>query len=484
MIRQKQKSIEKIILIAFMLLPTLIISLNLDNDFWFLLNHGNYIVNNGFPIIEPFTIHSNFNFTIQQWLVDVIFYFIYTNFGKFGVIAVVYITALIIVYLIYKLCMLLSDNRFYLSVLITTYIYLLLCVWFMVSRPQIFTYTLLLVEFLFLEKYAQKKKWQYLIPLPFVSLALINCHSSMWWLSFAFILPYIIETIPINKFSLNVEPLNKAPIYIVAGLMIIMGFINPYGYKSVLYIFTSFGDDAINSSILEMSVPDVKWIDGMIFFITILFVVFVYVLNKDGKTKLRYILLTLGTLLLSLMAIKSIPYFLFGTVIPISYNLKNIGDKLVFKGDFKKTFGVTGIFVCLIYAVASFALVRDYDGTKDYPNTKDAVAYLAENTDAKDVVLYTSFFDGGYAEHNNFRVYIDARAEVFLKANNKQKDVFEEYISLQKGYIHYKEFLSRYNFTHILVDETDILNTYLSKDDNYSVFYEDEKSKIFIPINS
>ena len=184
------------------------------------------------------------------------------------------------------------------------------------------------------------------------------------------------------------------------------------------------------------------------------------------------------------MAIKSIPYFLFGTVIPISYNLKNIGDKLVFKGDFKKTFGVTGIFVCLIYVVASFALVRDYDGTKDYPNTKDAVAYLAENTDAKDVVLYTSFFDGGYAEHNNFRVYIDARAEVFLKANNKQKDVFEEYISLQKGYIHYKEFLSRYNFTHILVDETDILNTYLSKDDNYSVFYEDEKSKIFIPINS
>ena len=45
------------------------------NDIWFLLNHGKYVLNNGFPSIEPFTIHQNFSFVMQQWLSPL--YFIY-----------------------------------------------------------------------------------------------------------------------------------------------------------------------------------------------------------------------------------------------------------------------------------------------------------------------------------------------------------------------------------------------------------------------
>ena len=484
MIRQRYKSFEKILLIAFMLLPTLTVSLNLDNDFWFLLNHGEYILNNGFPTVEPFTIHSGFDFIIQQWLFDVIVCFLFTNFGKSGVLILIYTAALLIAFLIYKLCMLLSDGKFYLSVLLTTYSYLLICMWFMVSRPQIFTYVLLLLEVLCLETYVRNKKWRYLIPLPIVSLALINCHSSMWWLLFAFMLPYIIETVQIKWFSLNLSPLNKIPIYITTFLMILMGFVNPYGYKSILYIFTSFGNKVINSSILEMGVPDVKTLNGAIFFITLIFVVFCYALNRRGITALRYVLLALGTVLLALMSIKSIPYFLFGTFIPLSYSLKNLGDKLAFNNNSKKLISKTSVFIALIYITSIFAIFSDYDGSKDFPETKDAVEYLSETSNKEKVVLYSSFFDGGYAEYNGFKTYIDARAEVFLKSNNKQSDVFTEYISLQNGSIHYKEFLNTYNFTHILVSETDVLNEYLSEDKDYTVFYEDDKSKIFIPINS
>ena len=53
------------------------LALTLDNDFWFLTNTGKYIINNGFPTIEPFTIHKNFDFIVQQWLTDVIFYYIH-----------------------------------------------------------------------------------------------------------------------------------------------------------------------------------------------------------------------------------------------------------------------------------------------------------------------------------------------------------------------------------------------------------------------
>ena len=54
------------------------------NDIWFLLNHGRYILNNGFPTIEPFTIHQNFSFVMQQWLSAVIFYLSYSVLGKYG----------------------------------------------------------------------------------------------------------------------------------------------------------------------------------------------------------------------------------------------------------------------------------------------------------------------------------------------------------------------------------------------------------------
>lgn len=484
MIWQKHKSFEKIILFTFMLLPTLAISLNLDNDFWFLLNHGKYILENGFPIVEPFTIHNDFSFIIQQWLFDVIVCFLYTYFGKVGVMALIYITALFVVYFIYKLCMLMSNNSFYLSVLLTTYSYLLLCMWFMVSRPQIITYMLLLIELLSLETYIRNEKWYYLVPLPLVSLALINCHASMWWLSFAFLLPYVIETVRIKWFGLNPISLKKMPIYVTTGLMLIMGLVNPYGYKAISYIFTSFGNDDINYSILEMAVPDVKTLNGAIYYITIAFIVSCYLLNRKGQIKLRYILLALGTCLLSLMSIKSIPYLLIGAFIPLSYNLKNIGDKLVFKENSKHIVSLISVFIVLIYLASFFVIVRDYDASKDFPETKDAIEYLKENTNEKSVCLYTGFFDGGYAEYKGFKTYIDARAEVFLESNNKQKDVFSEYISLQNGSIHYQEFLSTYSFTHILVTKTDVLNVYLSSDDDYTIFYEDDKSKIFMHRNS
>ena len=50
-----------------------------DNDFWFLINTGRYILNHGFPVIEPFTIHQGLSFVVQQWLTDVIFFFIYDS---------------------------------------------------------------------------------------------------------------------------------------------------------------------------------------------------------------------------------------------------------------------------------------------------------------------------------------------------------------------------------------------------------------------
>ena len=95
-----------VVVLATMFIPFLFIFLmpfKLDNDFWFLINTGKYIINNGIPHIEPFTIHSNLSFVAQQWLTDIIFYLIYNKFNIYGMYIFILISNIIVVFLLYKL---------------------------------------------------------------------------------------------------------------------------------------------------------------------------------------------------------------------------------------------------------------------------------------------------------------------------------------------------------------------------------------------
>ena len=55
----KAKQKKMFFLMAMLLvLPILFIPATLDNDVWFILNHGRYIMEHGFTNIEPFTVHE------------------------------------------------------------------------------------------------------------------------------------------------------------------------------------------------------------------------------------------------------------------------------------------------------------------------------------------------------------------------------------------------------------------------------------------
>ena len=68
---------SKYICYLYFFVPLFVCSLSKvdrENDIWFLLKHGEYILKHGFPHIEPFSMHQNFSFVMQQWLSSVIFY--------------------------------------------------------------------------------------------------------------------------------------------------------------------------------------------------------------------------------------------------------------------------------------------------------------------------------------------------------------------------------------------------------------------------
>jgi len=320
----------KVLVILIFSIIILFISLykfTIDNDFWFLINTGKYILNNGIPMIEPFTIHINLEFMAQQWLTDIIFYLIYNKFGVYGIFCFMTLMNILIVTLIYKIALLVSDNSIKISIMSTIIVYLLLCISFITTRPQIFDITLLLIEIYLLELYIKRNKKIYLIGLPIISILMINLHSSLWLMIFVFLLPYYVEGI---KF-LSKDKYKLKPIILTTIIMILVGFINPYGLEALKYFFNSYGVDTINKLVVEMQPPskDIQ----IIMFIYIFVILLYYYLNKENK-KLRYLLLVLGTGYLGLSHHKGLMFFLICSILPFCYNLKNIFKEKIIKKYF------------------------------------------------------------------------------------------------------------------------------------------------------
>ena len=124
---------------------SVIVSTNYDNDIWFLLNQGRYIFVHGFPHVDPFTIHENLSLVVQQWLSATIFYGAFRLFGEIGLSLLMIGVNLLILYFLYKIALVISENRKKLALFFTILVDVLLLMNFIQTRPQIFTYLILLM---------------------------------------------------------------------------------------------------------------------------------------------------------------------------------------------------------------------------------------------------------------------------------------------------------------------------------------------------
>lgn len=442
-------------------------SFKIDNDFWFLINTGKYILNNGYPLTEPFTIHANLEFIVQQWLTDIIFYLIYNKFGIYGMFVFMTIINCIIITLIYKISLLITNNKVKISLIITTITFMLLNYCFIITRPQIFDIILLLIELYILELYTKNNNKKILLILPLISLLMINLHSSLWLMIFVFLIPYFIERI-IHKQKIK-------PFLIISLLMLIFGLINPYGIKSIIYLFNSYGIEYINDTVGEMLPLNIQ--KNLIIYIYIFIVLLSFYYNKKNN-KIRYILLTLGTCYLAISHYKGLLFFLIVSIISLSYNFKNIGKE----SNQEKYYSIKSINIFIIIMFVIYVII--FIGLLYIKNIKEKeitylynIANYLDNNAEKDNIIYTGYNDGAYLEYRGYKCYLDPRAEVFLKSNNKKEDIFKEYYLLQEGKINYKNFLDKYNFDYLIVNDRDTLFYYINPAEYEIVYTETTKSQ-------
>ena len=444
-----------------------------DNDFWFTINQGRYVLENGFPTTVINTIHEGMSFLYQSSGSGILFYLFYHYLGNYGAMILTLITLELIVYFYYKLCMTVSNNNNYRSIMITT-VLMLIFLLYTFPRPHMFTVLNLVVILYCLEKYIKENNKKYLIPIPFMYLLQVNMHGIYYVPMLIFITPYLLNSFKYKFKFLNQGMItyDKKPLFITYLISMFVGLLNPYTYKIYPYGFSSYGDITMKENINELAPITFNTFFGKICIVTIIVTFIIYIVNSKKKIPLRYYLLLLGTTVLALDAYKSFYIFTACSFFPIAYISKTEnGTKLS-----KRLVIITSTILVILAGV----FIGTTKITK--PKQTDVANFLVDYNKLDSPKLYTTFEDGSYFEYKGFDCYVDPRAEVFLKKNNKKADILKEYFDYKKGLISPNVLLTKYDFDYLIVrKEADPFYEYFNdnKDDSYKMIYDDKNYQIW-----
>lgn len=450
------------------------INIGKESDIWFLLSYGKKIITSGFPKYDFLSMHENFSFVMQQWLSAIIFAVIYNIGGNLGIS--IFITSLftVIIYLFYKLCSCVSDNKYYLSLFLTLLFSLIMLPIFITSRPQVISFVIYLLYFNLLERYVKTNKTKYLIPLPILSLLEINLHGSLFFILPCFIFPYIVEGI-LKEFSCFTKDKYKVgPLLITFILVLLTGFINPYGTDMLTYTYKALNNPYLKYFVTEVKPPSIKETSGLIVYLTIFAILICYYFSKR-KIKIRYFLLYLGTTILTICSIRNYCYLLIAGLFPLADYYKDRAR------SYKKV-NLTKIDKLMVIIVTCFYLIIICNIVVIKPDKhplEKVVNYLDSHT-TKDVLLYNDFNEGSYLEFNGYKTYIDPRPEMFLKSINRQEDILKEYYNLQTGNLKIKDFLAKYKFTYLVLSDSDVMFYKEEELIDYKLVYSEKNYKIYI----
>ena len=525
----------------------------MDNDIWFILNCGRYVIENGIPYEEFASMHKGLHYVMEQWLTAVIFWKVYESFAANGILTLTWILGIVIICFYFRLCFIVSEGNTQISIAMTALVGIIVSIFFIVTRPQVISTLIMLLELIILERTFRDRLKRRLIILPILSILCVNLHSALWPMMVILILPFLIEVL-LSRMNLknSDSKINVSVIFLTIVGIILAGFINPYGWESMIFLFTSY-DSSIHGHILEIAAPSADTLLGKSFIILAIILVVIY---TKKTMPIRYSLLTFGLMFLAFMSIRSIFLFLIIATFPVAYAYKDWKSSLtsaasilskptailpffiifaiiIYKIYIEKGINLNFIplpdkifsilmflsLICFIFAyrfngklfssnlqilcikpfvalitlqLIAFGLIHSINQDEPVEPLKPAVDFLLNQDKSENIRLWTGFYEGGYVGFRGLRYYVDARPEVFAKSNNHKADIIKEYFDLRYGKIYYKDFFKRYDFTHILVTEDDMLLYWiLEQDEDYELIFEDEfkrrgnkeHCRIFKPIN-
>ena len=163
----------------------------LQNDTFYTIKIGEYILENGVTMEEPFSWHDNLEYTFPHWAYDVMIYQIYNLGGMAGIYISTMVFSALLGIAIYFVNVKLAKNRT--VSFIITIVTMFTLKNFICARAQLVTFILFILTIYFIEKFLETRKLRHAIALIIIPLLIANLHLATFYFYFILFLPYIAE---------------------------------------------------------------------------------------------------------------------------------------------------------------------------------------------------------------------------------------------------------------------------------------------------
>ena len=485
---------KKLYIVFSMLLIVIIlmtVTKEMQNDTFFTIATGEHILQEGYDNVDHLTWHENLGFYKLRWAFDVAIAFIYNTFGFVGIYAFVVIIASLTVLSLFNI-LLKQKNNIVLSFIATVISMLLMTSnWSFTARGQIISYLLLLLEIYFIEKLISTKQKRYYIIFLVISALIVNFHASVWYMTIILVLPYLAEAIMhkimknknLEKSKIILEPISIKMLIIAILCLVLGSFISPIGTYTYTYMFKVIG--GISSTFIsELQQTDIISSIGMILG---LIVIDILMLATKSKMKLSDILLFFGLYFMAILARRNQAFlYLIGTIPVVrlitnffeTYDTENILEKV--NNFFSKNWVLGCTTIVIVIGLSSNMVTRireKYVNEKKYP--VEAVNFIKENLDYKNLKIYNSFNYGSYLELSGIPAFVDSRSEIFTEEFNNVT-ILKDWLETSRGNVNYNDTFAKYKIDYAIVEDKEIINTYISVDENYEKVFDDETFSIYM----
>lgn len=437
-----------------------------DNDLYFLANTGKYILQNGFPHINPFCITQGLNIVIQNWMCCVLVYLTYCHLGLIGLMILGVSYMILNTYMQMRIIKLYTDS--YLIQLILIVVNAITTINYYNLRGTALTMSLLLLEVELLIRYERSGRKKYIVPVPLIAWVIANWQAAYCLfvpiLMLPFLMPKQIIDLVIN--TARQYRTNKEYYLTLIGTFLISAIIpvaNPYGTGAVLYSINAAGSMSLRLVNEHKEVSFICTQAPLLLMGVILTTIYLY--KKKEHSDLRILFLYIGTAVISFYMSKNAIFVLFALPIEavVLDDIKNdIKKGMVWRKVYKvfapqkATMYIVTVTLMLTILTAAliilpFTVFSRSDGTVDCQYTPlDAKEYLDKCSIAKSrIKILSSFNNGGYFEWNGYKVYIDARPEIYDKKINGKENIFSNMADDMTSPDKLRVLIEKYQFTHV-----------------------------------
>ena len=472
-----------LVVVSFLAISYLLAQKVFQNDTYYTIKVGESIFKNGIDMKDHFSLFPDLTYVYPHWLFDSLIYFLYSLGGLRFVYLSTIVFGFILLMTIYICSVKLGNNK-YVSYLLIIFFSFFLGGYF-TARAQMISYIFFVLILYSLDMLRKSKNKKYLLYLFISALVIANAHAAVWPFVFVLFLPSIVQDIIylINKkFKLNilksfnfvVEKSSLKLTMLAFLICLLTGFMTPNFLVPFTYYINTVKGVSMEY-ISEHGVVDINYAPQVYL---LCFATIFLLLNKKSKVRLSDLFLIIGLYIVAFSSIKNISLLYILTIFSYARMFSSFNYKSIEPYLWCKTFMciLISVFTISLFVAYKSYVKKDYIDESSYPI--NASKYIKENLDLESVRIFNQYDFGSYLIYEDIPVFIDSRADLYLKEFNKDCLVFEDYFSAKSG-TNYRIKFKKYNITHLLLKKTTSLYSTILSRENYKEIYSDDYFVIY-----